>query len=136
MFTQRFKDLIRMFYCINSSKQKSLHLSARELHNECSASISLKIICFGQLQHRPYEKFHPGIFLQEYVQPNAPQVATMMALWKVITVFPSSSWNVSSPHYVTCFLHQNLQKFKQKMTLSVPLCKISCENIFFCHFTK
>ena len=75
----------------DSSKQKSFHLSGRELHDECSASISVKIICFEHLQQGSYEKLSPGIFLQEYVQPNASQVATMMALWKIITVLSSSS---------------------------------------------
>ena len=78
------------------SKQKSFHLSARELHNECSAFISVKIICFEHLQQISYEKLKSGIFLWEYVQPNASQVATMMALWKVITVLRSLSWNFSS----------------------------------------
>ena len=73
------------------SKQKSFHLSGRELHDECSVSISVKIICFQHLQQGSYEK------IQEYVQPNASQVATMMALWKIITVFHSSSWNFIIP---------------------------------------
>ena len=87
----------------DSSKQKSFHLSAKELHDECSASISVEIICFAYLQQVSYEKLNPGIFLQEYVQPNAWQAATMMALWKIIAVFCSSSLNFSSPHYVTYF---------------------------------
>ena len=43
-------------------------------------------------------KLNPMIFLQEYIQPNVLQVATTMILWKMITVFRSSSCNFSSPH--------------------------------------
>ena len=43
-------------------KQKSFHLSARELHDECSAFISVEIICFEHLQQGSYEKLNPGIF--------------------------------------------------------------------------
>ena len=122
-------SLEAIFLRNDSSKQKSFHLSARELHNECSASISVEIICFEHLQQVSYEKLNPGIFLQEYVQPNASQVATMMALWKIITVFRSSSWSFSSPRYVICFVHQSLQKFTEKVTLKVPFREISWENI-------
>ena len=59
--------------------------------NVLSASISVEIICFEHLQQGSFEKLNPGIFLQEYIQPNASQVATMMALWKMNTVFRSSS---------------------------------------------
>ena len=55
----------------DSSKQKSFHLPAREVHDECSASISVEIICFEHLKQVSYEKLNPGIFLQEYAQPNA-----------------------------------------------------------------
>ena len=113
----------------DSSKQKGFLLPTRELHDECSASISVEIICFEHLQQVSYEKLNPGIFLQEYVQPNVSQVATMMALWKIITVFRSSSWNFSSPRYVICFVHQSLQKFTEKVTLKVPFREISWENI-------
>ena len=82
-----------IFFPNDSSKQKSFHLLARELHDEGSTSNSAKIICFEHLQQGSYEKINPGIFLQEYLQLNALQVATMMALWKMITVFHSSSWN-------------------------------------------
>ena len=46
----------------NSSKQKNFHLSARELYDECSASISVEIICFKHLQQVSYEKLDPGTF--------------------------------------------------------------------------
>ena len=94
-----------------SSKQKSFHLLARELRDECSASISVEIISFERLQQGSYEKLNPGIFLQKYVQANVSQVATMMAVWKIITMFRSSNWNFSSPHYVRYFVPQRLQKF-------------------------
>ena len=61
-------------------------------------------------------KLNLGIFLKEYVQPNASQVATMMALWKMITMFRSSSWNFSFTHYVTSFVRQGLQIFTEKVT--------------------
>ena len=51
--------------------------------------------------------------------------------WKIITVFCSSSWNFSSPHYVTCFIRQSLQKFTEKVTLKVPFHERSWENIHF-----
>ena len=52
--------------------------------NVLSASISIKIICFEHLQQGSYEKLNPELFLQEYVQPNASQLATMIALWEMI----------------------------------------------------
>ena len=73
--------------------QKRFHLSARELHNECSASVSVEIICFEHLLQGSYEKLKLGIFLQDYLQPNASQVPTTMSLWKMITVFRSLIWN-------------------------------------------
>ena len=33
------------------------------------------------------KKLNFGIFLQDYLQPNALQVATMMSLWKMIVTF-------------------------------------------------
>ena len=115
----------------DSSKQKSFHLSARELHDECSASISVEIICFEYLQQVSYEELNLGIFLQDDVHPNALQVATMMTLWKVITVFCSSSWNFSSPHYIIYFVCQSLKKFMVKVTSKFLFCKINWENIHF-----
>ena len=100
----------------DSSKQKILHLLAWKLHDECPAFVSVEIICFEHLQQGSYEKLNPGIFFQGYVQPNAPQVATMIAVWKIIIVFRSSSWNFSSPHYVTYFVRQYLQTVMEKVT--------------------
>ena len=59
-------------------------------------------------------KRNPGLFLQEYVHPNASQAATMIALWKIMTVLHSSSWNFLSSHYVTCFFCQSLQIFNRE----------------------
>ena len=115
-------------------QQKSFHLSARELRDECSASISVKIICFEHLQQGSYKKLNPVIFLQDYVQLNALQVATMMALWKTITVFRSSSWNFSS--HITPHICERLQKFTEKVTSKVPFREISWENIHFCGLKK
>ena len=129
-------SLETIFFRNDSSKQKSFHLSARELRDECSASISVEIICFEHWQEGSYDKLNPGIFLQGYVQPNASQVTTMMALWKIITVFRSSSWNLPSPHYVTYFVRQTLQKFTGKVTSKVPFHEISSENIHFCGLKK
>ena len=84
--------------------------------NVLSASISVEIICFEHLQQGSYEKLNPAIFLWEYVLPNTMQVSTMMALWKMVTGFRSSSWNLSYPHYVTYFVRQSLQKFTEKVT--------------------
>ena len=82
------------------------------------------------------EKLSPEIFLLKNVQPNAFQVATMMALWKIITMFCFSSWNFSSPHYVAYLVCQRLQKFMEKVNLKVLFCKISWQNIRFCGFKK
>ena len=49
---------------------KKFYLSAKGLHGECSASISVKTICFEHLQQGSYEKLNLGIFLQEYVQAS------------------------------------------------------------------
>ena len=61
-------------------------------------------------------KLNPGLFLREFVQPNAAQVATMMTLWKMTTVFRSSSWNFLSLHYVTYFICQILQISTENVT--------------------
>ena len=100
------------------------------------APISVEIICFEHLQQVSYEIFNPDTFLQEYVQPNASQVVTMTTLWKIITVFHSSSWNFSSQHYVTYFICQSLQKFTEKVTSKVLFRKIGWENIHFYGFKK
>ena len=78
-----------IFFRNNSSKQKKIYLSARELHDECSTSVSVETICFEYLQQGSYRKVYFEIFLQDYLQPNALQVAIMMSLWKMITVFRS-----------------------------------------------
>ena len=51
-------------------------------------------------------------------------------------LFHSSSWNFSSPHYVTYFVRQRLQKFTEKVTSKVPFREISWENIHFCVLKK
>ena len=61
-------------------------------------------------------KLIPRLFLREFVQPNAAQVATMMTLWKMTTVFRSSSWNFLSLHYVTYFICQILQISTENVT--------------------
>ena len=81
-------------------------------------------------------KLNPGLFLREFVQPNAAQVATMMTLWKMTTVFRSSSWNFLSLHYVTYFIRRILQISTENVTLQVPFRGISWENIHFCGFLK
>ena len=43
---------------------KRFHLSARQLHDKCSASVSVEIIYFEHLQQGPYEKLNPGIFFK------------------------------------------------------------------------
>ena len=60
----------------------------------------------------------------------------MMALWKISTVLHSSSWNFSSPHYVTYFVCQRLQKFMKKVTLKVLFHEVSWENTHFCGLKK
>ena len=51
--------------------------------NVLSASISVEIICFKHLQQGSYE-LKGGIFLQECIQPNASQVAIMVALGRLL----------------------------------------------------
>ena len=74
-------------------------------------------------------KLNTWIFLQERVQPNAWQVATIRVPWKMITVFCFWNWNwhFSSPRYITYFIRQNLQIFTEK----VPFSGISWKNIHF-----
>ena len=55
---------------------------------------------------------------------------------EMINGFHSSSWNFSSPHYVTYFVRQSFQKLTQKVTSKVPFRKTSWENIHFCVFTR
>ena len=124
------------FFQNDSSKQKSFHLSRRELHDKCPTSISVEIIWFEHLHPGSYEKLNPGIFSQKYVQPNALQVAIMMVLWKMIIVFRSSSWNFSFPHDAIYFVRQSLQKHMEKVTSKVLFCEISWENIYFCGLKK
>ena len=81
-------------------------------------------------------KLNPGLFLREFVQPNAAQVATMMTLWKMTTVFRSSSWNFLSLHYVTYFIRRILQISTENVTLQVPFRGISWENTHFFGFLK
>ena len=131
-------DLLRsrsIFFRNDSSKQKRFHLSARELHNECSGSVYVEVICFEYLQQGSYEKLNFGIFLQDYLQPNASQVPTMMSLWKMITAFRSLISNFLSLHYVTCFVRQILQTLTEKLQTSTEgLCKL--EKYAFLRFKK
>ena len=115
------------FFWNDSSKQKRFYLSARELHDKCSASVSVEIISFEHLQQGSYEKLNLEIFLQDYLQPNASQVPTMMSLWKMITVFRSLIWNFLSPYYVTCFAHPNIYGERDF---------VSWKNIRFCGLKK
>ena len=101
------------------------------LHPSLSKSFALCICNRDRMKNSTL-----GFFLQEYIQPNASQVAIMMALWKIVTVFRSSSWNCSSPHYVTYFIRQRLQKFTEKVTSKIPFREKSWENIHFCVFKK
>ena len=80
-------------------------------HSSLSKSFALNICSMGS-----YENLNLGIFLQDYLQPNVSQVATMMSLWKMITVFRSLSWSFSFPHHITCLVRQSLQIFTEKGT--------------------
>ena len=84
------------------------------LSRECSVSISVEIICFEHLQQWSYENSTLSYFCKSIY--SRLQIATMMALWKMITVFQSSSWNFST-HIVKYFIHQSLQIFTEKVTL-------------------
>ena len=42
-------SLVRSNLFRNNSNKKSFHLSASEMHDECSASISVEFICFAVL---------------------------------------------------------------------------------------
>ena len=107
------------------SKQKRFHLSARErhvlmnvLHPSLLKSFALRAFAAGILW-----KTEPWDFLHDYLQPNASHVQPL-SFWKMITVFRSSNWNFSSPHYVTFYLPKpsniygerdfdnNLEKYK------------------------
>ena len=81
-------------------------------------------------------KLNPGLFLREFAQSHAAQVANMTTLWKMTTVFCSSSWNSLSLHYVTYFIHRFLQISMENVILQVPFGRISWENIHFCGFLK
>ena len=50
-----------IFFPNDSSKQKSFHLLARELHDEGSTSNFAKIICFEHLEQGSYEKNQPWV---------------------------------------------------------------------------
>ena len=134
---QRFKDCLTIawageknaiFLTLRSrsnfseiSKQKRFHLSAWEwhilmnvLHPSLLKSFALRAFAAGILW-----KTEPLDFLHDYLQLNASQVATMMSFWKMITVFRSSNWNFSSPHYVTCFICESFQIFTEKGTSTI-----------------
>ena len=81
------------------------------LHDECSASVSLKIIYFEYLQQGSCETLNPGIFLQKYLQPNALQAATMMALWKVMFCSPHPSNIYGERDFVSPILQNKLEKY-------------------------
>ena len=72
------------------------------MYEECSPSISIEIICFEHLQQGSYEQVNPGIFLQEYVQLNASQVAIMMAFWKIMCFVLQVE--ISHPHITSHIL--------------------------------
>ena len=55
-------SLEAIFFRNDLSKQKSFHLSTRQLHDEYSTSISVEIIWFEHLQQGSYEKLNPGYF--------------------------------------------------------------------------
>ena len=61
---QMFKDHLRIAWA-GKQIQYSSHFFQNDSskQNECSASISVRIIWFEQLQQGSYEKFNPGIFL-------------------------------------------------------------------------
>ena len=127
---QRFKDCLRretnvifptlryrsIFFQNDLSKQKRFHLLARQLHDECSASVSVEIICFEHFQQGSYEKLIPGIFSKitySHVHRNL-QPWSLFERWSKCSVL--KSWNFSYPHYVTYFICQSLQIFTEKGT--------------------
>ena len=114
------------FFRNDSSKRKRFHLSAKKLHDKCSASVSV------ELQQGSYEKLNVGIFLQDYLQRNASQVPNMMCLWKMITVLRSLILN-SYPHITShVFLSPhspNLSNIYGERNF------VSWKNIHFCGLT-
>ena len=102
-------------------------------------NIKVFILCrsnlFSALTEGILWKLNPGLFLWEFVQPNKVQVATMMTLSKMITVF-RSSWNFLSLHYITHFIRRIFQISMENVTLQVPFRGISWQNIHFCGFLK
>ena len=116
----------QFFFLKQFEQTKRFHLSARELHDECSASVSVEIICFEHLQQRSYEKLNLGIFLHDYLQPNALQVPTMMSLWKMITLFRSLIWIFFIPTLRHMFSSPNPSNIYGERDF------LSWKNIHFC----
>ena len=81
----------------NSSKQKKIHLSAREMHDECSTSVSVEIICFEHLQQGSYGKVNFEIFLQDCLQSNALKLQSwcLFGRWLLCSVL---EFEISHPH--------------------------------------
>ena len=73
-------------------------------------------------------------FLQEYVQSDASHVKTLMTLWKRITIFRSSSWYFSSPHYVKCFICRSPQTFTKNVASEVSFREKVNKYAFLCFF--
>ena len=109
---------------IRSNKKVFIFRQGNCTINVLSASISVEIIYFKHLQQGSYEKLNGGIFLQECVQPNASQVAIMVALWKIITVFHSSSWNFSSPHTSHILFAKAFKNVRRKLLRKFGFAKL------------
>ena len=94
------------------------------------------IILFSALVAGILWKVNSRLFLWEFVQPNTVQVATMITLCKMATVFSSSSWTFSSLHCVRYFIRRIFKISMKNVSLQVPYWGISWENIHFCGFLK
>ena len=129
-------SLEAIFSKMNQAKKKAFIFQQGNCKINVLHSCMLKSFALSICSRDPMKNSTQGYFLQEYLQPNKLQVATIMVLWKMITVFCSSSWNFSSPHYVACFVCQSLQIFVEKVTLWVMFHKISWKNINFCGLKK
>ena len=80
------------------------------LHSSLSKSFALSICSRDPMKNSTLEYFFKSTYCLIH------RKLQLLAVWKIITVFRSSSWNFSSPHYVTYFVRQSLQKVKEKMT--------------------
>ena len=124
-----FSEMIRanknvFIFCQGSCTMNVLHLSL-------SKSLDLSICGKNPMKNSTLGYFCKSTYSQMHRKLQPWWFFGRLLLCSVLQI-----WNFSSPHDVTYFVCQSLQKYMEKVTSKVPFPEVSWENIHFCGLKK